>query len=82
MLEASLLDRDTPLQDIYTICNKPFIPEGRQAYCGAVCKARATAARAVSVCVKNGVKRELSVTIYRLQKPAFARLLQGGFIGV
>jgi len=39
MLEASLLGRETPIQDICAICNKPFIPDGKQSYCSPVCKA-------------------------------------------
>ena len=37
MLEASLLGREAPQQDICAVCGKPFIPEGKQSYCGAVC---------------------------------------------
>jgi len=39
MLEASILGREAPMQDICTICNKPFIPDGKQAYCSMACKA-------------------------------------------
>jgi len=39
MLEASLLGKDTPIQDTCAICNKAFIPDGKQAYCSTVCKA-------------------------------------------
>ena len=38
MLEASLLGREAPVQDVCAICNKPFIPDGKQSYCSAVCK--------------------------------------------
>lgn len=37
MLEASLLGREAPQQDICAICNNPFIPDGKQAYCSAAC---------------------------------------------
>jgi hypothetical protein len=39
MLEASLLGNEAPMQDICAICNKPFIPDGKQSYCSATCKA-------------------------------------------
>ena len=39
ILEASLLGAETPLQDICAICNKPYIPDGKQSYCSAACKA-------------------------------------------
>jgi len=39
MLEATLLGTETPMQDICAICNKPFIPDGKQSYCSAACKA-------------------------------------------
>jgi len=39
MLEASLLNNKPPAQDICTICKKPFITDGKQSYCSAVCKA-------------------------------------------
>ena len=39
MLQASLLGRETPKQDICIICNKPFIQRGKQFYCSAACKA-------------------------------------------
>jgi len=37
-LEASLVDDKVLVQDTCSICNKPFIPKGRQSYCSAVCK--------------------------------------------
>jgi len=39
VLEASLLGREAPVSDICAVCNKPFIPQGKQAYCSAACKA-------------------------------------------
>ena len=39
MLEASLLNNKPPAQDTCTICKKPFIADGKQSYCSAVCKA-------------------------------------------
>ena len=38
MLEASLLGNDAPIQDTCAICNRPFIPDGKQSYCSAACK--------------------------------------------
>jgi len=37
VLEASLLGYGTPKHESCAICNKPFVPDGRQAYCGASC---------------------------------------------
>ena len=39
MLEASILSRETPMQDTCAVCSKPFIPDGKQSYCSAACKA-------------------------------------------
>jgi len=39
ILEASILGRETPMQDTCAVCNKPFIPDGKQSYCSAACKA-------------------------------------------
>ncbi|MCL2565885.1 MAG: cysteine-rich VLP domain-containing protein [Defluviitaleaceae bacterium] len=38
ILEASLFGNKTPIQDTCSICNKPFIPDGRQFYCSTACK--------------------------------------------
>ena len=38
LLEASLIGREAPKQDICAACNKPFIPDGRQTYCSAACQ--------------------------------------------
>jgi len=40
-LEASLLDDKALVQDTCSICNKPFIPKGRQSYCGDACASSA-----------------------------------------
>jgi hypothetical protein len=37
ILEATLTGRKAPELDICTICGKPFIPEGKQAYCSPAC---------------------------------------------
>jgi hypothetical protein len=43
---------------------------------------RATVARAVSVCGKNGAKLRCGVTIFRFQNPVFMGLAEVGFMGV
>jgi hypothetical protein len=37
-LEASLLGFDAPAFEICGMCNMPFFPEGRQAYCSPACQ--------------------------------------------
>lgn len=36
-LEATLTGRAAPKLDICAICKKPFVPEGKQAYCSSAC---------------------------------------------
>lgn len=38
VLEATLTGRETPELDACAICGKPFVPEGRQAYCSPACQ--------------------------------------------
>ena len=38
ILEATLTSRDTPARELCAACGKPFIPDGKQFYCSAVCQ--------------------------------------------
>ena len=38
ILEASLLGREAPAQEVCAVCGKSYIPDGKQTYCGAACQ--------------------------------------------
>ena len=41
ILEASLTGREAPAQDLCAACGKPFIADGRKAYCSPACAGQA-----------------------------------------
>ena len=53
VLEATLTGREAPALDACNLCGKPFMPEGKQAYCSPACAGAARRKRQREYMRKN-----------------------------